>query len=357
MAEILGLGVTHQPTLSAEPIKPGSLRLTLQDPGLPAHLRVPSGWPDAMRREWAEDEGAAHARTHRAALVDELRKARQALDDFRPDVVVVFGDDQYENFKDDTIPAFSVLAYDSISFRPWEKRPGNVWNEPADTIFTCAGHRRAAKHLATSLLEQSFDIAYAYRPLHVPLGHAFQNTIMYLDWDRTGFPYPVIPFAVNCFGRTLVTRRGYLAKIGEELTEDQIDPPSPSPARCFDLGAACARAMADSPWRVALVASSSWSHAFLTEKNYYLYPDHDADQALYHALCAGDYQAWRNRSLAAVENSGQHEMLNWFCLIGAMAELGRRPDYTAYLESSVMNSNKVIASFRPDKETNNAHLS
>ena len=36
-------------------------------------------------------------------------------------------------------------------------------------------------------------------------------------------------------------------------------------------------------------------------------------------------------------------MLNWFCLIGAMAELGRRPDFATYIESSVMNSNKVIA--------------
>lgn len=347
MAEILGLGITHQPTLTADDIKPGSLRLTLKDPGLPEHLRAPSGWPERMRKEWADDEGAAHARAHRAELFAEIGKARRILDEFGPDLVIAFGDDQYENFKDDTIPAFCVLAYDQIEFRPWEKKPGNYWNEPADKLFSVKGHRQGAKHLATRLLEQEFDVAYAYRPHHVPLGHAFQNTIMYLDWERKGFPYPVVPFAVNCFGRTLLARRGYLAKIGEVLTEDQLDPPSPSPGRCFDLGAACVRAMADSPWRVAIVASSSWSHAFLTEKNYYLYPDHDADQALYGALMAGDYQAWRERPLSAVEDSGQHEMLNWFCLVGAMAELGRKPDYAAYLESSIMNSNKVIASFRP----------
>jgi hypothetical protein len=51
--------------------------------------------------------------------------------------------------------------------------------------------------------------------------------------------------------------------------------------------------------------------------------------------------------LSSVEDAGQHELLNWFCLIGAMAELGRRPDYATYIESSVMNSNKVIAAFHP----------
>jgi hypothetical protein len=104
--------------------------------------------------------------------------------------------------------------------------------------------------------------------------------------------------------------------------------------------------MAESPWRVALNASSSWSHAFLTEKTYHLYPDHEADEALYRALQAGDYRTWRERSLAAIEDSGQHEMLNWYCLVGAMAELKSEPDYAVFLGSSVMNSNKVFATFR-----------
>ena len=34
---------------------------------------------------------------------------------------------------------------------------------------------------------------------------------------------------------------------------------------------------------VALIASSSWSHAFLTPKNHLLYPDVEADRALYRA--------------------------------------------------------------------------
>jgi Catalytic LigB subunit of aromatic ring-opening dioxygenase len=349
MGEILGLGITHQPTLAAREIRPASLRNTLRDPGLPERYRTPAGWPKAMRREWADDDGARAGAAHRDAIVAELRKARQALDEFAPDFLLVWGDDQYENFREDCVPPFCILAYDAVDCQPWAERPAgwNVWNEPADKTFAIKGHRSGAKLLASGLLGADFDVAYAYRPLHSPLGHAFLNTVLYLDWDRRGFDYPLVPCAVNCYGRQIIAVRGYMPSLDNPLRDDELDPPSPSPRRCFDLGAACARVLAASPWRVALVASSSWSHAFLTRKNYYLHPDHEADQLLYAALQRGDYETWRQHPLAAVEASGQHELLSWFCLAGAMAELERPPTYTAYLESSTMNSNKVVAVFRP----------
>jgi hypothetical protein len=348
MGEILGLGITHQPSLSNEPPRPGSINQTLKDPGLPVHLRTPAGWPEAMRLEWGDDKGLTHGRQHLDAVVEQLRRARKALDDFNPDVVVIWGDDQLENFRDDCVPAFCVMAYEETTFEPWSYRKGqNPWFEPEDRAFTLRGHRAAAKHLATSLLEQSFDVAYAYRPLHAPIGHAFGNSLLYLDWDRKGFDYPTIPVSLNCYGRRLIVNQGHLADMLNPPSADQLDPPSPSPARCFDFGAACARAMLASPWRVALIASSSWSHAFLTEKHHYLYPDHPADRHLYQALVDGEYDVWRRRTLAQVEDAGQHELLNWFCLIGAMAELGRRSTDAVYIESSIMNSNKVIATFPP----------
>lgn len=348
MAEILGLGITHQPSLGADPIRPGSIMQTLKDPGLPDHLRTPAGWPDNMRREWGDDQGATHAREHRDEVIDEIRKVRKILDAFAPDFVVIWGDDQYENFREDAVPAFCVMGYDDIEYSPWtRRRRGNHWHEPEDKRFAFHGHRQGAKYLATGLLEQSFDVAYAYEPLHSQMGHAISNALLYLDWDREGFDHKVVPVTVNCYGRRLILQRGHLANMAAPPEEDDFDPPSPSPRRCFELGAACVRTLADSPYRVALMASSSWSHAFLCEKHHFLWPDHAADQELYRALMAGDYDTWKNRSLAAVEDAGQHELLNWFCLVGAMAALGRRPDYAQYIESSVMNSNKVIATFCP----------
>jgi hypothetical protein len=83
--------------------------------------------------------------------------------------------------------------------------------------------------------------------------------------------------------------------------------------------------MARSPWRTAIIASSSWSHSFPTEKNRQLWPDVAADRKLFDALENGDYAVWHRYTTDDIEDSGQHEVLNWFCLLGAMEELGRDP--------------------------------
>jgi hypothetical protein len=325
------------------------LKRVLRDPDLPPQYRRPEAWPEPMQQEWSTDEGVAAARRHRAALVAGFRQARRRLDDFAPDVVLIWGDDQYENFREEIIPPFCVLAYESIEHRPWAEgwwlNTGNAWGEPKDTTFVYKGHQAAGKALASGLLESGFDVAYAYRPLHHPLGHAFMNTLLFLDYDRRGFPYPVVPFQVNCYGRRVIAQHGSHGTLAAMAAASRLDPPSPAPWRCFDLGRAVARISAASPWRVALIASSSWSHAFLTPKHHLLYPDVAADRAMFEMLRAGDYEAWRRTPLAQMEDCGQQEMLNWMCLAGAMAELGRRPEHAEFVESYIFNSNKVFAFF------------
>jgi hypothetical protein len=350
MGEILGLGLTHYPPLIGPDAHMADiLRTVLHDPGLPERYRDPRSWPEPMRREYGDDGGAASAAAHRAALVHHFRRARKLLDDFRPDLVVMWGDDQHENFTEDVIPPFCILAYDEVEAR---HRPrdaaANVWGEGPDTVFRVRGHREAGKYLARRLLEQGVDMAYAYKPLHHPgLAHAFLNTILFLDYDRIGFPHPVLAFQVNCYGRRVIAQRGFRGSLAQPVAEADLDPPSPTPKRCMEVGAATARAMRESPWRVALVASSSWSHAFLTDKNHQLYPDVPADRRLYEALRVGDYETWRGTPLAAIEESGQQEMLNWCMLAGAMEELGRKPDECEFVETWSFNSNKCFATFRP----------
>jgi len=169
------------------------------------------------------------------------------------------------------------------------------------------------------------------------MGHAFENTVILLDDERRGFDYPLVQFSVNWLaGRRVNAARGLRLPLAmrDEIRDPEtqaFDPPGPNPHRCMQVGAAAARVMAQSPWRTAFVASSSWSHSFLTEKNWQLWPDVAADRAL--------YDAPRNRRLRRlalatptdqIEESGQHDVLNWFCLLGAMEELGRKPD-KAYL--------------------------
>ena len=90
------------------------------------------------------------------------------------------------------------------------------------------------------------------------------------------------------------------------------------------------------------------SHSFLVRKNSRLFPDVEADKRYYAALKDGDWDLWRNTTLDQIEDSGHHELLNWFCLAGAMSELGRKqPDHSVFLESWITNSDKVFAVFRP----------
>jgi hypothetical protein len=345
MGEILGIGVTHWPKFAAvEQDMADTLRRTLEDPGIPLSMREPAGWPNAMQAEW---EDPLSAERHHQALEEGFRTTRAAIDDFEPDVVLIWGDDQYENFAEDVVPAFSVLAYDDIEIRPWRNHGlPNRWGEPPETTFTVRGARDVGRLLATKLIERDFDVAYAYRPLHHDgLAHAFANTVLFLDQDRIGFPYPVVALPINCYGRRVISHRGRASRFADSVPAE--DPPSPSPRRCMNLGRATVQALLETDLRAVLVASSSWSHAFLVESNWHLWPDVEADHSLYEALAAGRYEVWEDRSLAMLEDSGQHEMLNWYCLVGAMDELGRVPTWSSHVPTYVYNSTKTFAIFAP----------
>ena len=245
MAEILGLGLTHSPSF-IRPDEDGesSLKRTLRtNDRIPPELKTPANWLEAMRAEYGDDEGYAAAVRLRERMVAGFRKLRAELDAFNPDFVVIWGDDQYENFREDIIPPFCVLAYDDFQCRPFDQGDGsatarrNVWNEPADTLFRYPGHKDGARALVTGMIERGIDLAYAYQPLHQPgLGHAILNTLLYLDYDRQGFDYPVVPFLVNCYGSRVIRNRAAAWSIPPTPTRPARPPgavcrPGPPPRR------------------------------------------------------------------------------------------------------------------------------
>ena len=349
MADLLLLGMTHYPLLATtDDMMASLLRNTLKDPLIPTEAANPANWSAAMQVEWGMDEARSSAAGHRASLRTGFSKARAALEDFNPDAILVWGDDQYENFKEDLIPPFALLAYGDTECHPWEKYPWpNVWDEPKDKAFNVKGRPDIARWLAEKLLDNGFDVAYAYQPLHYNgLAHAFLNTQLFLDYDRDydrggGFPWPLVCMPINCYGRRVIAARGFAKPFGEPM---DLDPPSPSPRRLMDVGGAVARYLRESPWRVALVASSSWSHAFLTDKTWRLYPDIPSDRRLYDALTEGNWGEWERTSTLEVEDAGQQEVLNWFALCGAARELGLgAPEAHNFVETHCFNSNKVFA--------------
>jgi len=348
MGELLGLGLSHYPggKVAAQYLSQ-HLSTQVERGRLPRELfEDHSRWPEPMRAEWGDDSGLAAAERHRERLVAGYHRLRQELDDFKPDLVLMWGDDQYENFRKDCIPPFCIFIEEQETYKvgkPPLHAPQNVWNLPPETTVDVPCHKQAANGLTRHLLSEGFDVAYALEMRRGALSHAFADALQYLDYDKKGFAYPLVPFHVNCYGNQLMTTSA--GTVGESTGE--WSPPAPSPKRCFEIGRATARYFKDSPWRVALIASSSWSHAPLTFKNQRLYPDVESDTRRYEELSSNRLEDWAKLTVEEVEDAGEHEILNWVCLAGAMFEAGQKPTYTDFMTTYIFNSSKCFAVFQP----------
>lgn len=358
MGEILLAGTTHYPLLLyTDDFMTSQMERHWKSGRVPEWWLEQRNWPKPMQEEYGPDgrNGPAAAAAHRERLVAGFRKVREEIDAFDPDFILIWGDDQYENFHEDLVPPFSIYICDKFETQPYRKRrfkPDggevfNVWGEDIDHVFTHRGHPEAAKHLTTRLLEMDYPIPYAYKTLHFEgLPHAFLNTLLFLDYDRKGFPYPVIPFHVNCYGSSVVKNRG-----GSPLQaagDAEPDPPAPSARLCFEIGAASARALKDSRYRAVLLGSSSWSHAFLVDKHHMLWPDIEADRARFEELRDGKAHLWRDLSMKEIGDAGQQEFLNWVCLGGALSALSFRPRIIDFIQTYIFNSSKCFMTARAD---------
>lgn len=157
-----------------------------------------------------------HAVTHldRAERFrDALGGAREALVAAEPDVVVIFGSNHFRGFYLDLVPAFTIGVGECIA---------------SGEAGTPSGPQRVdvplARHLASALLDESFDIAFSAK---LQVDHGISHAIQYL---LHGFDVPIVPVILNVFA-----------------------PPLPRVARCAELGAAIRRAVASFPgggWRL-----------------------------------------------------------------------------------------------------------
>ncbi len=167
---------------------------------------------------------------------------RQKMADLHADVVVIFGDDQYECFDFSNFPAFAVYVgeefegalsgRDNALFRRQEN--GERREFPKARL---KGHPQLGVSILTGVMKRGFDPAFCMdmpKPEH-GVGHAFLRPAESI----TDLTTPVIPVLINC----------YYA-------------PQPTAMRCYQVGKAVREIIEEFPdgLRVALVGSGGLWH-------------------------------------------------------------------------------------------------
>lgn len=302
MAEIvLGLGSSHSPQLGVPASQWQVMRQKDENdkrmdyPALVQRMRE-SGrdiekelTPETMQKR---DDACQRAI---GVLSDVLRECS-------PDVMLVFGDDQHEQFLDDNMPMLCVYHGESIAVGRrgnreragdsgmfgnfnWRQAEGGrdlIGHEPCEY----AAYPRLGEHLVRFLCDEGFDVARSNQlKAEIGVGHAFSFIYRRLLPDGD---IPMVPFMINTF----------------------YPPNTPTPSRCYALGQAVRRAVEswESDARVAVIASGGLSHVII---------DEDLDRRTIDGLMEKDAE-----SLSTLPTEklmlGTSEIRNWIIAGGAL---------------------------------------
>jgi protocatechuate 4,5-dioxygenase beta chain len=163
---------------------------------------------------------------------------REQLRAYRPDALIMIGDDQGDMFDDVNNPTFSIYSGDEPL---WGRSARDSLDVPAQqrTRLVFRQHAELARHLLRGLIEKGFDVANLgkFEPRGNPargVSHMVANLVPEVD---PGLETPLVCVFVN-----------------------EYFPPLPSAARCARLGEAIADILGDRPERVAIYASGGLSH-------------------------------------------------------------------------------------------------
>jgi aromatic ring-opening dioxygenase catalytic subunit (LigB family) len=232
------------------------------------------------------------------AKLDKEARCRQALATlrdqlaiWRPDAVIVVGDDQHENVLDDNQPPFLIYMAEETDATLHFLYLGDKAEDQMKRYRVAAS---LARNLLDGLMARDFDPAWSTANREeTGLGHAFGRALDFLMPERD---VPIVPIMVNTYY-----------------------PPAPSAKRCFAFGEALRQVVESLPdsGRVVLIASGGLSHTKI---------DEDLDAAFIAALKARDHAYLASMpSDRLVE--GTSEIRNWIITAGAMPGGATMIDY------------------------------
>jgi aromatic ring-opening dioxygenase catalytic subunit (LigB family) len=224
-------------------------------------------------------------------------RARQILEDSRPDILITFADDHFDRCFYDNLPAFLVGV-------------GEEALGPAVDGFYLPKVRvpiasDLARFIVCEGLERGVDFAFSEE---LALDHAEMAPMIHLTprWD-----IPIIPIVVNAFA-----------------------PPMPTLKRCFDVGAfvgGCIERWPENK-RIAVLGTGGLSHWVGPPETGRI---NDAfDRWFLERLRLGEFSEVmtryaRHQDLEAVAGNGGQEIRDWLAAAGAMPQR-LRPQVLAY---------------------------
>ena len=207
-------------------------------------------WPRVLERIPAEARehlpGSARVEIATPAVVEghiqrieaAFAVLRAELRAYRPDALIMIGDDQGDMFDPANNPTFSIYTGDEPAWGRSARDPfGTPPQERTKLVFR--QHGELARHLLGGLVERGFDLANLgrFEPRGNPargISHMVGNLVPEVD---PNLEIPLVCVFVN-----------------------EYYPPLPSAARCARLGEAIADVLRDRPERVAIYASGGLSH-------------------------------------------------------------------------------------------------
>jgi len=303
MAEIvLGIATSHSPQLR---IAPEQWHLLIEkdqkDPRFDYQRLLRNANP-AIAKELTE---AVFQRKYQACQ-NALAALKEKLAAAEPDVAIVIGDDQHEQFFEENMPMFSIYYSETVEqkVRAAHGR-ASWWNaavaHPDEVQKVSPAHPELARHLIKALIARGFDIATSNKlRSQIGVGHAYTFVINRILSGDSMPIVPMVPLSVNAF----------------------FPPNQPLPGRCYDLGKALAEAV--KRWKadkkVAVIASGGLSHFII---------DEEIDRICLDGLLKQDREKLSHLPLERLMVLGTGEILNWITAAGALEQL--RPTLLDYL--------------------------
>lgn len=317
---VLGIGTSHSPMLAISSefwpaYAQGDSRnrelLTVKGETLTydEHVKQAAG-------RWDSEQAPEHFKKQHENMQAAIASLKQSVATVKPDVMVIFGDDQDEVFFDDNYPAFAIYGGETVLqlARPvpddapeWRKAIGTGYGHDTRQM-PC--DPKLARYLTESLTDNGFDIAFWTK-----YKEQYGGTIGpsgYVNWVRTTKERP--QGYGHAYGFVSERLMGDNKIPMVQINLNTCYPPNqPSPRRSFELGQAVRDALVayDSDLKVAVAGSGGLSHFMV---------DEDLDRQVLTGFVEHDAEALCNIPYERM-NSATSEGRNWIACAGAAWDL------------------------------------